>query len=283
MPFIVFGASLMSFSGNCCILRVVHYIDLPTLIVPLAITYLSWLIPEGLIVMVMIAGFRRKLWAEFPFFLSYLVFCIIITIIELITYNTSYRSYFWSYWISDAVRIIIKFLVIYEIFMCALKPYASLSRLIRILFVWTSLVLILVGIATASMAPVADRSPLIQSILTLKRTMSIIQMGLLFFLFLFVRVFAIPWRHYLFGITLGFALYGTVESGSFAVRTWGIASNEIVSWGIRAADFCATIVWVSYFAMLRRQPVQLRTEPVSPLREWNDALREVLSNSGVTS
>jgi hypothetical protein len=113
--------------------------------------------------------------------------------------------------------------------------------------------------------------------------MSIIQMGLLFFLFLFVRVFAIPWRHYLFGITLGFALYGTLESGSFVVRTWGIASNEIVNWGLRTADFCATIVWVAYFGLPRQQRVQLRTEPVSPLREWNDALREVLSNSGVTS
>lgn len=239
--------------------------------------------------LVLIGMFRKKMWTEFPFFFSYLIFMMVRTSVlltvylALVTHRTHYPTYFWSYWACETLEVIAKFFVIYEIFVYALKPYASLSRLIRILFVWSFLILLVVASIAAAAFPVNDRSHIIQTVLTLKRTMATVQIGLLAFLFLFVKVFAIPWKHYLFGIALGFALYGTLDFGAVTIRTWGPVFNDLWNWTTRIADGIGAVVWVVYFVLPQKERVSLETKPVSPLREWNAALREVLSNAGVTS
>lgn len=240
-------------------------------------------------VLVLIAMIRRKMWTEFPFFFSYLIFMLIRTIVLLIVYRaliahrTPYATYFWSFWTAETLEVIAKFFIIYEIFVYALKPYSSLSRLIRVLFVWSFVVLLAVAFITAAAVPVNDRSRWVQTVFTLERTVAAIQIGLLAFLFLFIRVFAIPWKHYLFGIALGLALYGTLDFAALAIRTWGPMFNDLWNWTIRIADGVGAVVWVVYFVLPQKERVPLETKPVSPLREWNAALREILSNAGVIS
>jgi hypothetical protein len=254
-----------------------------------ASTYITWLLPRGLMLLVLVAMIRRKMWTEFPLFFSYLIFMMVRTIVLLIVYRalaahrTPYPTYFWSFWTFETLEVITKFFIIYEIFVYALKPYSSLSRLIRILFLWSFLVLLAVAFVTAAAFPVNDRSHLFQTIFTLKRTMAMIQIGLLAFLFLFIKIFAIPWKHYLFGIALGFALYGTLDFAAVSIRTWGPVFNDVWNWTIRIADGVGAVVWVVYFVLPQKERVPLETKSVSPLREWNAALREVLSNAGVTS
>jgi hypothetical protein len=239
--------------------------------------------------LVLIAMIRRKMWTEFPIFFSYLIFMLIRTIVLLIVYSdliahrTPYATYFWSFWTAETLEVIAKFFIIYEIFVYALKPYSSLSRLIRVLFIWSFVVLLVVACITAAAVPVNDRSPLLQTVFTLKRTVAAIQIGLLAFLFLFIKVFAIPWKHYLFGIALGLALYGTLDFAALAIRTWGSVFNDLWNWTIRIADGVGAVVWVVYFVLPQKERVPLETKPVSPLREWNAALREILSNAGVIS
>src|SRR5262245_18633042 len=117
----------------------------------MAFTYITWLLPRGLMLLVLIVMIRRKMWTEFPFFLSYLIFMMVRTIALLIVYRalvahrTPYATYLWSYWTCETLEVIAKFFVIYEIFVYALKPYSSLSRLIRVLFVWSFVVLLAVA------------------------------------------------------------------------------------------------------------------------------------------
>ena len=255
----------------------------------MAFTYIMWLLPRGLMVLVLIAMIRRRMWAEFPMFFSYLIFMLVRTIVLLIAYRamgahrTPYATYFWSFWTAEALELIAKFFILYEIFVYALKPYSSLSRLIRVLFVWSFAVLLVVAFITAAAVPVNDRSPLLQTIFTLKRTMAAIQIGLLAFLFLFIKVFAIPWKHYLFGIALGLALYGTLDFAAVAIRTWGPGFNNLWNWATRITDGVGAVVWVVYFVLPQNERVPLETRPVSPLREWNAALRDILHNAGVIS
>jgi hypothetical protein len=237
--------------------------------------------------LVLIAMVRRKMWTEFPFFFSYLIFMLLRTIVlvmvyrALVAHRTPYATYFWSFWTAETLEVIAKFFIIYEIFVYALRPYSSLSRLIRVLFIWSFVVLVAVAFITAAAVPVNDRSPVVQTVFTLKRTVAAIQIGLLAFLFLFIKIFAIHWKHYLFGIALGLALYGTLDFGAMAIRTWGPAFTDLVNWTTRIADGVGAVVWVIYFVLPQKQSVPLETKPVSPLREWNATLREILSNAGV--
>src|SRR5262245_19875538 len=116
----------------------------------MASTYITWLLPRGLMVLVLIAMVRRKMWTEFPFFFSYLIFMLVRTIVlvmvyrALVAHRTPYATYFWSFWTAEMLEVIAKFFIIYEIFAYALKPYSSLARLIRVLFVWSFVVLLAV-------------------------------------------------------------------------------------------------------------------------------------------
>src|SRR5438045_3768536 len=174
--------------------------------------YAFWLIPKVLLMLVIIALIARNLWKEFPFFLSYAIFQVLETIaIVLIKPRIAYSHYFWIYWGMEAVGVVTAFFVINEIFTCALKPYTALKRLSKVLFQWAFVVVLLVAIATVVYAPGNDSSRIVAGMLTLRRTTSIIEVGLLAFLCLFIRAFAIPWRHYLFGLTIGFAVYRFAE------------------------------------------------------------------------
>lgn len=246
--------------------------------------YAFVLLPKALLMLVIISLIARNLWKEFPFFLSYAIFQVLETIAVLtIQRSVTYRHYFWTFWALEAIGAITAFLVINEIFACALRPYSALKTLSRVLFQWAFVVILLVAIATAIYAPGNDPSRILAGMLVLKRTIGFIQVGLLTFLCIFIRAFAIPWRHYLFGLTVGFTLYRVAELAIEAARThWGPSLNHFRDWGLIGAYNFTVIVWVSYFVLPHSREIALRYIPGSQLQQWNDALREVFSNAGVT-
>src|SRR5215472_14871199 len=213
--------------------------------------YAFWLLPKALLMLVIVALIARNLWKEFPFFLSYSVFQVLETIAILIFQpRLVYTHYFWMYWTMEAIGTVTAFLVINEIFTCALRPYSALKRLSRVLFQWAFVVILLVAIATAVYAPGNDPGRILAGMITLQRTTSIVEVGLLAFLCLFIRAFAIPWRHYLFGLTAGFALYRVAELCIMAVRAhWGVGLNHFRDWGLIGAYNFTVVVWVAYFVL----------------------------------
>ncbi len=248
---------------------------------------LAWVGPKVIQIPVVIAIVQRRLWKEFPFFLSFLIFQIARTAV-LFSLRSWPLIYTYIYWITEALEAPIALCVIYEIFACALKPYPSLARLTRVLFFWALIVLVLITLGAASAAPVNNeqvnsKHELAQVIYTLKRSIAIIEVGLLALLFFFIKTFAIPWRHYLTGTMLGIALIGCVDLTTWLARThWGEGVAYITNWALVInADF-VTFIWVSYFVLPRKQPVSIRPVPVSPLREWDDSLREILAMRGIS-
>jgi hypothetical protein len=239
--------------------------------------YAFWLIPKALLMLVIIALIARNLWKEFPFFLSYAIFQILeTTTILILRPRITYTYYFWIYWAMEAIGTIAVLLVISEIFACALRPYSALKKLSRVLFQWAFVVILLVAIVTAVYAPGNDPNKILAGMITLKRTTAIIEVGLLAFLCLFIRAFAIPWRHYLFGLTVGFALYRVAELFIMAARAhWGADFNQFRDWGLIGAYNFTVVLWVSYFVLPHSEEVSIKYVPGSQLQQWNDALRGV--------
>src|SRR5947207_8513546 len=165
--------------------------------------YAFALLPKALLMLIIIALIARNLWKEFPFFLSYAIFQVLQTIALLVLHpRITYGRYFWIYWATEAIGAVTAFLVINEIFACALRPYSALKRLSKVLFQWAFVLILLVAIVTAVYAPGNDPSRIVAGMLVLRRTIGFVEVGLLAFLCLFIRAFAIPWRHYLFGLTI---------------------------------------------------------------------------------
>src|SRR5258707_14643151 len=92
-----------------------------------------WLFPtivEGVILMAML---YRKLWHSLPIFFSYVIFAICRTYFLFLERNNAI-TYFYAYWVTQAVRSFAFFWVIKELFDNAFQRHLGLRQLGNVLF-----------------------------------------------------------------------------------------------------------------------------------------------------
>ena len=180
------------------------------------ITYPTWIISVILQVVIVTTILRRRMYREFPLFLCYtlsqIIFAVAGILISLLP-DSYYRLFFYVSWVGKGAEVALSFAVIYEIFSHVFHSYDALQRLGSLLFRWCLVVLLMLAVVTAASEVGSDASRLISAILLLQRSLSVVQCGLLFFLFLFASYFGVVWRHYVVGITLGFGIFGTMRLG----------------------------------------------------------------------
>src|SRR5271169_1449698 len=175
------------------------------------IDYVLWLASPLFQLGVLAALFRRGLYREYPYFFNYTILQVL-SIAFLLSVQHSPYLYFYGYWVSAAISVVISFAVLQEIFKDAFRPYEALRDLSVILFRWSLLVLVLVGGMWAITTIHADgRQPMPSMILLADRSVRLMQCGLVFFLLLFSEYLGISRRHVLFGIALGFGLFASVN------------------------------------------------------------------------
>jgi hypothetical protein len=103
------------------------------------------------------------------------------------------------------------------------------------------------------------------------------QCGLLMFLFLFSRYFALSWRNYAFGIALGFGILASSDLAISAIRSQIADGSYILDMLGMAAYHVCVLVWVFYLAAPER--ITYRTSkklPEDDLGVWNEELQRLL-------
>jgi len=139
------------------------------------------------------------------------------------------------------------------------------------------IVLLLTATAVAGYGANPDSGKIIAGILTAERSLRIIQAGLLLFLFLFSSSLGLTWRHYLFGIALGFGTFAIVDLASLAARAQlGHISADVVSLVRSVAFNCAVLIWVVYIFQRKPSEFQIPEIPTHDLEEWDRALVQLL-------
>ena len=244
------------------------------------ILYSSWISPVILQAIILATMLARRLYRDFPMFLGYTIFeilfvfyCLVVDLNPAVPYSL----YFYSYWIGKAIEVALSFAVIHEIFSQVFRAYGALRTLGLLLFRWSVVVLLMLAVVSAASATGNDTSRLIGGILVLQRSLSVVQCGLLLLLFLFASYFGLAWRHYVFGIALGFGIFGTAQLAIASLRThFGPSFDAAYNLVLPFAYNCSVLVWVSY---LLRPDDRTHTAHVLPnhdLVEWNDTLRRLL-------
>jgi hypothetical protein len=156
--------------------------------------------------------YRRKLHRKFPVFFSYLLSQVPTFGIIFAAYTWgSYREYFYSYWICGIISLAIGFKVIHEVFLDVFRPYHALKDLGSVLFKWSALVMVLVAIVVAASSSVSSNGPMVESVITAQRCVRVIQVGLVLLLLVFSKYVGISWRHFSFGVSLGFGAFAFAE------------------------------------------------------------------------
>jgi hypothetical protein len=145
------------------------------------------------------------------------------------------------------------------------------------LFRWAFVVLVMVAIVSAN-RPSLTSSGLITAVLVLERSVRIVQCGLVVFLFMFASTLALSWRHYVFGVALGFGFFAAVELILAAVRVQvGPAADQTYIMLKPAAYAFSTIIWMTYVVAPTPKPFAVKAMFNHQVEEWNETILSLLS------
>jgi hypothetical protein len=243
-------------------------------------SYSLWFLGAGLEAIAVAVMMRRRLVQEFPVFFSYLAFHVVYAFLGFfvrIHYGGDNHVNIVFYWTGQAIGTGLRFAVIYEIFVRVLRPYSALQQGGAILLKWTTLLLLFVAVMAALSHGNGDPSWAIKGAVSLNRSVNVVQCGLLVFLFLYSSYFGLTWRHYVFGIALGFGLIASLELLSATLRAQiGASADLLFDFVPRISFVVAIFIWNFY--LLTRPAVRLtpHTLPNNNLEEWNRQLSQLL-------
>ncbi len=242
----------------------------------LVVGYGLWLMAPALQLFLVVVMIRRKLRKEFPLFFSYTVFQVLSFGLQFAAFQRSRLEYFYVYWVTGAIGVGLALCVIYEIFSSVFRPYESLRDLGATLFRWAALVMVLVAAIMAINGGRSAPNQIMSGILTMERSVRIMQCGLVLFLFLFARSFGLTARNHLFGIAAGFGVYAAVELIYVSLLAVGVPSSNVLRVLKSSSYDVAVLIWVGY--MLSREPA--RGPALYPVAErWNYALSGAANSS----
>src|SRR6202142_1279220 len=113
------------------------------------------IVPHLLLVVVLIALIRRKLYRQFPIFFVYIISEIVqaaVIIPMLLSRSVTPKQYTVAYVGALAISTALRIGITHEIFARMFRHYAALSRFGKPLFRWVTVGLLLAGLALAAYA-----------------------------------------------------------------------------------------------------------------------------------
>ncbi|MGA8774356.1 MAG: hypothetical protein WA800_13655 [Terriglobales bacterium] len=204
-----------------------------------------WFAQPVLQVAVAIVVWRRQLYKQFPVFFGFLLTQIGVFAITYSVYGLNSLWYFWLYWSSQAFNAILSFKIIHEIFLDVFRPYHSLKDLGTPVFKWAGLVMLLVSVVVAA-SNSFNQDPVAHAVITLQRSVRLVQFGLILFLILFSRFLGVSRRRVSFGIALGFGLFAGVELMMLAMHSGGLIRQGTLNLINMMCYNLSVLVWLGY-------------------------------------
>jgi hypothetical protein len=255
------------------VLPKVEYPQTSAAMTPEAIQVLSNILTPLLHFAIACVMVRRKLLTTFPVFFGYIVFHLVRHLAEMASMTAHPVAYFWIWWGAEGVDAVLILAVIQELFTVMFEPYEALRQRGVTIFRWSTIILCIGAGTTAIVSPASETNQLMSKLFVLDRSVQIVQLGLLFFLFVICKIFGMTWRHYVFGIASGFLLMTAISTANFAVRAHEGQIGNVLWNSLGPLGFMlGEITWMCYFAS-EKSLVPLNTVPrTTQLIAWNDAL-----------
>lgn len=240
------------------------------------VLYYLWIAPHALLIPIAVIMYGRRLYKTFPIFFAYIVYEILQFLLlftcYLITHalGTLYRDVFIATMIlSTALR----FGIIQEIFNNVFRDYPRLERLAAVSM--RSITVLLVIAATFSVIYTSGTVPdnLMAGVRLLERSVTIIQVGLLLFLFVFSRVFGLSWRSYILGIAFGCALYASAQLAEWTISLMSLSEHakELLDLLPTGSYHVSALIWLGYL-LAAEKPVHATANAMPEIERWSGEL-----------
>jgi hypothetical protein len=205
---------------------------------------------------------RRRSYFRFPIFCSYIGFSVISAIATVATRSNAHL-YFYVYWMSEAVYVVLSFFVLQEAFHFVFRNFSSL-RWFKMSFPIIGLLILLVALLRAAFFRPANHSPLAVTLISLEIAVGFLQFVIFCGFMLLVRFFHMQWRQQSFGIVLGFGIAAAGSLIAFLLRSeFGTKLDAVFRIANSLSYIMGVVVWLATF---------LKGEPSQPAASWVSAL-----------
>jgi hypothetical protein len=213
---------------------------------------LAWTIPQWLLAVLLCLMLRNRAYKTWPWFFAYVVFGVSAEVARYIALGHT-RSYFVTYWLTDAGYAVLGALAMYEILRRILRGLAGIW--------WTHLIFpavvaIGVGLSLWRMheVPPQVHGRLLLCIVVGEIAVRFVQILVFVGLVVFVALFGFRWRQYPLGIAAGFGLYSTVAL-LITTKLSDIGTRFTFLWGVISlvAYSVTVLIWIGFFSVPEKE------------------------------
>jgi hypothetical protein len=238
-------------------------------------------VQSGMEILISYLLLRRRLYREVPWFTIYIVFQILSNIAVYRIYESGDAlAYFYIGYAFEGISVTIAFMVILETFRISFPPAQAIRKFavtILIVAVILSITIALVFLPYGAKAS----GPEARFVTLTERSLRMIQLSLLVTMFGLSSYLSLRWRHYVFGIALGYGLYAALN---LACQTYvGYIGGHNVALKTSIIDSsgycCALAIWLIYLLQPEATRPTLPPSAHHDLQKWSDAL-SVFKKSG---
>src|SRR5487761_497497 len=249
---------------------------------------MQWAIGSLLEAAILVLALRNGALRRLPFFTAYLGLLVASEIARWLVFQyvgINSRFSFDAYWTTQALLVLSRAVVVYEVCRALLSPYAGIWKLCRPLLITSGLVLAGSAVATARRRV----HPISATTLMAERGLELTVVGILIFGLIFCRYYGVRVDRHLAWIALGLGFYSAVQvANNTFLGTWLTQTNFIIWQVLHEISFnVATMFWVValWKPLPARQPAPVLLAPgeyerLAPqmtvrLRELNSRLLEM--------
>ncbi len=187
-------------------------------------------------------------------------------------------TYFYTYWIAEAVGIVLGLAVVYEVFRHLFSIHGALLRLASLTFRIAAIVLVLAGLIAFLMQSSSNFTNLSRAINSMEQAARIIEVGLMMILFICSTAFGLHWKQAEFGIALGLGFFAAIELSAVTLRPL-VGPSHVAPLDIaRSLAFDSSlVVWLGYLLAPEKKSSGANAPQQDQLEQWNQAIRKLIS------
>jgi hypothetical protein len=232
-------------------------------------------IPLGLLAVLLFLMLRSRAYRVCPWFFAYVAFAVAAGVARFVVHDHP-RSYFATYWITEAGYDVLGILVMYELLRMVLRNLAR-RWWGRLIFPASLFAGIGLSLARAHAAP-PQFSGLLYYIVVGEIAVRCVQSIIFTGLVAIVPILRLRWRQYPLGIATGFggyslvALLMTTKFSDFGTRfkfLWG--------WSLIVAYSLAVLTWIWFFSVPQKPDPELPAPTPEELERYQATLEEYLN------
>jgi hypothetical protein len=241
------------------------------------VLYYLWIAPHALLAVVLALMYTRRLHKNFPVFFVYTLYETLVFLLRFAAYTFGHGPggglYRYVFIVTAAGSTALRFGIIQEIFNNIFCDYPSLEKLATASLRWITGLLVVAAIVSAFYSSGTAPDNLMLGVKVLERSVTIIQVGLMLFLFLFTRMFGLSWRSFVFGIALGFAIFASTMLAAWTLQLTALTehSKDLLDLLPTGSYHVSVLVWLGYL-LAAEKPVGTATYTVPEMDQWSGEL-----------